>query len=152
MAAPPLVEVDVKIGEQVAEAIWKDPILRPTGILWYYDEDASRWRLLIASEDARHRGPQAAYLRVRKLIKKAGLLDRLPLERIVVTDPSSFLLQSVGSEIQTPGNELAGLMFVDCTFQNLFVPGLYVYHLNNTFTNDAGMKAKAAPQEHASHK
>lgn len=89
MAAPPLVDADMKLGAEAAAVLWKDPILQPTAIMWAYDEDASEWRFLVGSADARHRGPQATYRRIHKLLKHANMIDRFPLRRIVVVDPSS---------------------------------------------------------------
>jgi hypothetical protein len=97
--------------------------------MWIYDDDAEEWRFLVASEDVRKRGPQAAYLRVRNLLKNARLLDRLPLRRVVIADPSHPLLSIVSTVGQTSGNELAGWSFYDCTFNGITVPGMHIYHL-----------------------
>ncbi|MEX2120033.1 MAG: hypothetical protein WD847_10605 [Pirellulales bacterium] len=113
-----------------AHALWKDPVLKPTAIFWLYDDDASEWRFVIATEDARRRGPQAAYLRVRNLLKRAGLLDRLPLRRVVVVDPAHPLLTSVAAILSTPGNSLAGMSFYDCVVNNVPIAGMHLYHMN----------------------
>lgn len=130
MAAPILVDADVNLGMEASKALWEDPALKPSAIMWLYDEDASEWRFLIATEDVRKRGPQAAYLRVRNLLKNAGLLDRLPLRRVVVADPADRLVATVRSAIHTQADALHGLSFYECTFNNMHVAGMHIYLLN----------------------
>jgi hypothetical protein len=85
----------MNVGLEATAAVWKDAKLKPTAAMWLYDDDASEWRFLIATNDAKKRGPQAAYLRVRTIRKKAGLLDRLPLGRVTVADPDNPVLFSI---------------------------------------------------------
>ena len=130
MAAPALVESDMQLGKDVYSAISEDKVLKPRAILWLFDDDAHEWRLIISTDDAKSRGPQAAYLRVRSILKKANLLDRIPLNRIVVTTPDNPLLATIGSMIRTGDEGPNGLSFYDCTFNYNFVSGMYVYRLN----------------------
>jgi hypothetical protein len=115
---------------QAAKALWADPVLRPIAAIWLFDDDAHEWRFLIATQDARESGLQAAYLRVRNVLKKHDLLDRLPLRRVVVTDPSNRVVDTLTSLIRTPDEELASAGFYDCRFSDLELSGVHAYLLH----------------------
>jgi hypothetical protein len=122
----------MEIGKQIFKVIREDKRLKPRALMWYYDEDAQQWRLLIATDDARKRGPQAAYGRVWTLLKRAGLVDKI-FQRIVVTTPDSPLVKLVGKFITLkaePGGEPGGVSMLDNTLNGVFIPGIYAYHLD----------------------
>jgi hypothetical protein len=127
---------------EASTILWKDPVLKPSAIFWLFDSDADEWRFVVASADARTRGPQAAYLRIRNLLKHAGLLDKLPLRRVVVIDPANPMLATMQGCIATPGDALASAGVYDCVFNGMHVDGMHVYH----FPNDPGIAA-GAPDE-----
>jgi hypothetical protein len=125
----PLVDSDIAIGKEAFLALRDDAILKPRAAMWYLDEEANEWRFLIATEYAKTRGPQAAYLRVHRVLQKAGVLAQLPVHRIVVTTPDDRIPAIVGRFIGTEGSGPVGLKLLDNTFDRTFLPGLYVYHL-----------------------
>jgi hypothetical protein len=129
-----------------ARALWKDEKLKPTALLWLYDEDAQEWRFLVATQEVRKRGPQAAYLRIRGILKKASLLEKLPLRRVVLSDPSNPLLETIGQFVRTPDDALASTSFCDCTFNSLNVAGIHIYLLqaDNVTTVQSPLSAPAA--------
>lgn len=130
MVAPALVDADVQLGRELYEALGKDPVLAPSAAMWLYDEDAHEWRFLIATADAEKRGPQAAYLRVRNVLKKNGLLQRLPFQRFVVVAPSEPVITSMARFVSVGADAEPDLY--DCLFNGIRVPGAHVYALNRT--------------------
>jgi hypothetical protein len=129
MAAPALVEADLNLGRDVYDAIRDDSVLRPSAALWLYDDDAQEWRFLIASEQARKFGPKAAYSRVHALLKRAGLLGRMPVRRIAVTTPDDPVLAAIETAVAIePG---AAGVFYDCVFNDVPVSGMAVFQIGN---------------------
>jgi hypothetical protein len=146
MAAPALVETDRTIGLEVARALWKDDRLKPSAALWLYDEDAGEWRFVIATGDVHTRGPRAAYLRMRGILKRAGFLDELPLRRVVLWDPSHPILAALRRIVRLPDDRLASASVYDSTVGSTYVAGALVY-----FLIDPGADIPLAPGdvEHA---
>ena len=127
MATPELVETDIKVGAEAAAALRDDPILKPKAAMWVYDDGATEWRFLVATADAVHRGPKAAYLRVRSLLKRNGLLKKLPLGRVIVTHPSHPLVTAVGKSmyLDIPN----GAVIHENVFDGVFITGMYIYYI-----------------------
>lgn len=104
MAVQTLVEEDRKSGMDAFERIKNDPLLLPTAVLWFFDEDASEWKFVVATEMGEKDGYQAAYLRLRSILDDADLSDLLPLNRCVIKRPDDPQIKSLSSRIsKTPG-------------------------------------------------
>lgn len=130
MVTTALVEANVKLGEDVYDAIKHDATLGAKGALWWFDSDASEWRFMIVAEDYDRRGPRAAYSRVHSVLKNAGLLDRLPLVRVVVVPPSHRIpvaLRKAIDAAQMPRPIHVSLD--DITIPELHVEAAYVYDI-----------------------
>ncbi|MEX2185732.1 MAG: hypothetical protein WD875_03015 [Pirellulales bacterium] len=130
MVTTTLVEANVKLGEEVYDAIKRDATLGVRAALWWYDVDASEWRYMVAAEDCARRGPRAAYLRVRNLLKRANLLDRLPLAKVVVVRPDDRTLATIKKMFdfsKTPRP-------MHFALENITIPGL---HIEGAFLYDA---------------
>lgn len=131
-------------GMELAEALLKDPVIKPRSVMWVYDESASEWRFLVATNDVNKRGPQAAYLRIRNVLKRTGLASKIPLRRIVVSSPSQPLIEMLARTFYVQENRIGRLSILDCTFDGMHIPGAYVYVLNGSAcTPDGATKAAA---------
>jgi hypothetical protein len=122
MVTASLVEANVKLGEDVYRALKRDAKLGVRGALWWFDAEASEWRFMIVADDYLRRGPRAAYSRVHSLLSKAGLIDQLPLVRVVVVPPDHTIpaeLRKVVDRRLTPPP-------VNLALDNLTLPGLHV--------------------------
>ena len=128
MATPILVGEDVELGREVFEALRKDEALRVRAALWWYDQESREWRYLIATPEYYERGPKAAYLRVRSALKKAGLLPRLPLRRVIVTHPADQLVRGLSGFIVTEGPPPWEIGIYDCSFNDLVIAGMLIYY------------------------
>ncbi|RIK81237.1 MAG: hypothetical protein DCC68_09175 [Planctomycetota bacterium] len=122
MVTTTLVEANVKLGESVYDAIRHDGMLGVQGALWWFDPDASEWRYLVVARGYDRRGPRAAYSRLQSILKKAGLLDQLPLVRVVVVSPNHRIpvaLRKLIDASQTPPP-------MHVPLDNVTIPGMHV--------------------------
>lgn len=145
MAATTLVESDIRVGQEAFEALRDDPVLEPTALAWLYFEDPEEWRYLVATQYASTRGPRDAYLRIRSLLKRAALLERLPLRRVVVTTPDSPFLSALDCVTDVTGSEPRFTEIYNRRFDNgALVDGMLVYRMKVPRKNKPGQKKEPA--------
>lgn len=90
------------------------------------------WRYVIATNDYVKRGPKAAYLRVRSILEKAGLLEEFPLHRVTITQPSDPLIKAIGKLVEVPKRKsgaVSNVMLQDGYFAGVHVACAYVFFL-----------------------
>lgn len=137
----------MKLGTEAFEALRDDPVLEPTALAWLFFEDAGEWRFLVATRDVKKRGAQAAYLRVRGILKRVNLLDWLPLRRVVVTDPDNPFLDAIDSILDVTAPEPALMSIYNCAFNGAQVDGLVIYRLKNQRKAKVGSEKQESPPE-----
>jgi len=126
MVAPFLVEAEMALGREACNALKKDATIDPLLVMWFYDDDASEWRYLIATEFAT-KEPLAAYRRVGTILRKARLGDNLPLNKVVVLSPESPLVKQL-SQLVYPGDNSEVSMY-NCAIGDLVIHGAVIYRL-----------------------
>lgn len=100
-----LVEQDKVVGRSAFSAFSADADLGLRAMFWRFSESHDDWRLYVASKYCDKHGPRATYLRLRRLLERAGLLDDLSLDRIDVAatgDSSVPSLESLSVHANLP--------------------------------------------------
>jgi len=98
MAAPELVEQDIKDGETLVRRLDRDDFA-VTAAFWYYRPEDETWKLIIGSDVVGTEGPREAYRRLGKSIK-----------RIRKSGPKKFALDSFRVELVKPDTPLPSLL------------------------------------------
>ncbi len=128
MAAPTLVERDIRDGETLVRRLDRDrfPV---ASAFWYFDLEKEKWTFIIASRIVGRDGPRAAY---RKLIQSIKRIRKSGYEL------DSFRVELVKEENQLPsllrravqsGPGIAGIRFTQNTINGFFVEDAYIYRL-----------------------
>jgi hypothetical protein len=97
-------------------------------VFWFYFEESERWRLVVASPEARMGGPLAGYRRIGALARKVpGAAGLLGLNIALLTDRDPLLAclrKVVPTDPKTGGTRLAR------TWANgTFIAGAYIFRL-----------------------
>jgi hypothetical protein len=140
VATQPLVGWEVEIGMKAARILQQDTILKPTALFWFFNTDADEWRFIVATDSVRTRGQKSTYLRIRTILKRAGLLMRLPLQRVVAIDPSNPMLAAMRGCIATPKDEIASTEISNCVFNGFHVDGMHLYYFPPEMMKVAGTR------------
>ena len=97
-----LVERDVKLGNQIIAVITAAGI-SVEDALWVYYPQVEEWRLVLSTPLVDQKGPRDSYLQILNTIKKAGILEDLPLRRMATLSPRDPLLKNMRSAFGLPG-------------------------------------------------
>lgn len=120
----------MNLGEKVTKVLSADPILQPLALVWFFDESAKEWRFLVATDDVTNRGPRTVYMRIRKLLERSNLLDKLPLRRVVAVSPSSPIISALRAAIKVPHGKIINTRLVNCNLFGLEISGAHIYQMN----------------------
>jgi hypothetical protein len=125
MDTNPLVDPDIKLGQEALAAMSADPELRIRAALWWFDENKQQWLFAISTPFYEQRGAQATYLRIRKILETRGLLERLPLDRVWVIDDHHPVLEIIREYVGQP----AFVKFYGNVVNGTLLPNLYIYKI-----------------------
>jgi hypothetical protein len=89
-----LVNSDRIIGAQVLEALDRARV-PVTMCEWNYVPQLHEWQLIIATPWHDSKGPRSAYRAVIDAMEKAGIYQRVPIRRVVLTSPDDPLVKSL---------------------------------------------------------
>jgi hypothetical protein len=97
-----LVERDVKLGDQIIG------VLTAAGIqiedaLWVYYPQVEEWRLVLSTPLVDQKGSRDSYLQILNTLKKAGILEDLPLRRMSTFSPRDPVLRNMRAAFGLPG-------------------------------------------------
>ncbi len=118
-----LVEKDIEFGRKVTEDLDRSNI-PVTGSLWFYNPEASEWRLIVATPFVDERGPKAAYVAIQRALKAIDL----PLRNVSVISPNDRLIRLLRTVVRT-GRKISGIRFTHNTINNVFIEDVYIYRL-----------------------
>lgn len=127
MDSTTLVGPDVEAGKLITKAL-DDSAIPLNAALWFYDEDASEWRLILATSAVDAVGPQKTYGMIQKVMKKLGDQIDLPLRKISAVSPTAPLIRLLRSAVKT-GHGISGIRFTHNTINGVFVEDAYIYRL-----------------------
>ena len=71
------------LADKVCGILIDDESLGLRSVEWRYDEEVGEWKCHVDCACYARQGPRSAYRRIRRALKRAGLLGELPLSRIV---------------------------------------------------------------------
>lgn len=129
-----LVEKDISLGSRATDALSSDVDLRLQASFWWLSDDGDR-RLLLATPFYDKMGPYKTYLKIRKTIDRAGLLDELPLSRVLAISPSHSLVSDLRKLL---GGSAKHIGIENVQIGSFHIAGAYIYFL---------LKAKAGPKK-----
>ncbi len=93
-------------GEELVRAL-DDAGVRVTAALWYFDEDAQRWKLLLASPQVAARGPRELYGRIQAVMNDPrasstveSVIDLSDVNVLPADDPLVDLLRGSLGELR----------------------------------------------------
>lgn len=119
MVEEALVDSDIRAGSDFVELL--DRIGIPvSGAFWLYQPDASRWRLVIVTEEAR-KGAKELYL---KAINAKAAIDMANVE---FQPPESAIFRALGSIIHIDG--ISQVRMRQNTFNGVYVEDALIYRL-----------------------
>jgi hypothetical protein len=100
----------------------------PAAAFWFYVDEASAWRLILAFPGVDKEGAKKAYRRVQKVLSKAKD-PRISLQNITVLDERSPLVALLRKAIRT-GPGISRIRFSRNSIDGVFIEDAYVYRLN----------------------
>jgi hypothetical protein len=145
-----LVEPDIGLGDRVKRALQHDKNLRVGSILWLLDDEKQQWLFVISTPVYEERGAHAAYLRVRKILDKNGLLEQLPLERVWIVGSRHPILENLRFVFRTlfGGREAQGVRLSNVAVDNVQLPEIYCYTLDKRVSRPTKLsKRRAGPRK-----
>ena len=102
---------EIELGRQVLDALSSDADLKLRSALWIFNENLQQWRFTISTPYYEKKGAQAAYLRIRKILKKQELLGQMPLDRISLIEDNHPILVAIRDVF----GQLNGVSLVNCS-------------------------------------
>lgn len=124
------------IGRHASDVLLRDQNLAPYGLLWLFDDRERDWRFVVATRDVVRNGPRSAYRRIRAALKRAGLLEALPLSRVLAVAPNDQLVQGVATAIRGMFPEYKRKPIENATLKNYNLgdgnemTNVFVYRIN----------------------
>jgi len=125
MASQTLVEPDIDLGQEAANAILADKALHVSTVLWWFEEAKQKWSLLVATPNYEWHGAQAVYLKIGRLFDKVGIGDKLPLSKLWVVSDTHEIPTTLGRMLAGTRFRLQAL-----TVDRLPVEDAYIYRLS----------------------
>ena len=102
--------------------------LQLTAALWFYFADPNIWRLILASQIVKTKGPRAMYEKVQSVIRAASNeFPSLELSDITVVSPDDNLIIQFKSAIQIVG--ISGVRFSNNTINGRVIEDAYIYKM-----------------------
>ena len=117
-------EKEIEIGRKVLEILSADSELNVRAALWVYNDNLGQWLFTISSKFYEKRGAQIAYLRVRTLLEKNALLERMPLDRVAIVADNDPVLELVRVAIN-----LQESFLINCMVNSTLLPDMYIYRI-----------------------
>jgi hypothetical protein len=125
MDSESLVDADIEIGKEATEALSADKELNLRASLWYFEEDRRQWLFTVATPVHDHRGAQAAYFKIRRILVARALLSRLPLEKVWVIDERHAVLDALRDFI----GESTNVRLQNVVIGHIAISDVYVYRI-----------------------
>ena len=132
-----LVEAEIGLGRQALEALSVDDRLNVRSAMWMLDDNRQEWLFTISTSFYERHGAQAAYLRVRKTLEIAGLLDKIQLDRVAIISDNHPVI----SAIRIAFGSLKEGFLVNCMVNGTRLPDVYIYRIEK---RRAGVRKKGA--------
>lgn len=132
VAAPPLVDNDVLLGKEAAQVLSEDDFLQPVAIFWWYSVPHETWRFVVATKLYDNFGAQTAYLRIRKTLAKADLLDRLPLHKVWAAETTEPIVEAVRSLARTGAHKVTVTHVTTSTIHDVRVDDAVIYYVSSS--------------------
>ena|ERR1700693_6057807 len=117
---------DIELGRQVTDAL-KQANLPVQSSLWYQRPDSDDWSLVFATSLVDAQGPQAAYSKFYRAIRRLHLENELPLWKVAVVSPTEPFITKLRSALKPRGwynTRVARTMVHD-----QFIQDAYIYYL-----------------------
>ncbi len=128
MAAPELVEQDIKDGETLVRRLDEDQFA-VTAAFWYYRPEDENWKLIIGSQIVGTEGPREAYRRLGKSMKRIRKSGRkkfaLDSIRVELVKPNTPLLDLLKKAVNAP--DIQRIRFSRNTINGVYVEDALIY-------------------------
>lgn len=121
-----LVTEDIELGAKATTAVRSE--MPVAASFWYYFPDAEEWRLVVGTSLVDRQGPRAAYARIQKAIRHAGLTEEFPVYRFAALSPNDPVIKLMRSVIRT-GPNVSGIRFTGNVINNVMIEDAYIYFL-----------------------
>lgn len=125
-----LVNPDIESGRVAAKAIESNGELDAVAAFWWYETSAEEFRFVVATPLYKTIGPEKTYLKIHNLLKKAGLLSKIPLSSVWPVDSGHELVMALRTFLAAPRVDEAG--FENCYFNGFHIKFLHVYFLKKS--------------------
>jgi len=86
---------DMAGGEAAAQALHGEPALDVRAVIWWYDVEAGKWKLLVSTPVYNQKGPREAYSLIRKTLDDHDLLGRIPLDRVWAVEEEHGIVSAI---------------------------------------------------------
>lgn len=128
-----LVESDLKLGDQIIG------VLSAAGIpiedaFWIYYPQVEEWRLVLATPLVDQKGPRDSYLQILNTLKRAEILEDLPLRRMSTLSPKDPLLKNMRTAFGLPTGSgfKSGSRIGNYTFDEAYIYGGSIHIVRDT--------------------
>ena len=127
MAKEPLVDPEIRAGEELLKALDKAGLIVRTAF-WFYQPDAEQWRFVVATPVVDNSGPTAAYVEVLKALRSLVSEDaKISPSDISVVSPGSELPRLISAAIHTGPESSAPMRFRANTVNGVYIDDAIVY-------------------------
>jgi hypothetical protein len=126
MVTAALVESAIVDGAKLILALDEEGIDVPAA-LWFYDSESEDWRLLIASGQLQHLGPQKAYAKIQAVLEGTAIRT-VKLSNVSVVSPSDPIIRALRVAIHT-GPGITGIRFSRNVINSIFIEDAYIYRV-----------------------
>ena len=105
MVTKTLVEPYIKAGRALIDELDRAGVC-PAAVMWLYEDEEERYRLLIATKAYDDDGPLAAYEVVQNALDKVAEDRRLALSDINVVSPNDRVVQAIRTAVKVGDGEI----------------------------------------------
>ncbi len=103
--------------------------LKPNAVFWFYFNDISSWKLVVAETQPKNKGPKEFYRLIQKLLKRdSNTFSDIHLEDVVLARPDAPFVNLLKSVIRT-GPGVSGIRFKDNVIRGTHIDDAYIYRL-----------------------
>ena len=124
MASTELVSELIEAGKTLTSALDQARI-KVSSAFWFFDTDASEWRLIVAMPLVEDRGPAQADEEIRKALQ-AGSVQGIFLRQIAAVGPGDELVSLLRKAIPT-GPGIKSIRFTRNAIDNVLIEDAYIY-------------------------
>lgn len=96
-----------------------------TACLWFWDEKAKNWILIMATPLIDQQGPKLAYTRLLNSLPK----DTIDIGSISLVSPNHPLIDLLRVAIRTEPDVVGGIDFQRNTINNTYIEAAYIYRI-----------------------